>query len=301
MQCPPFLRPGDRIGVTSTARKIRPEELQAALDALRSWGLEPVTSPQLYAVDHQFAGTDAQRRSDLQGFLDDPSIRAILCARGGYGTQRIVDALDLSTFTEHPKWVMGFSDITSLLATFDRVGVASIHGPMGLSWDGKTSDADSREALRKLLFGEWPRYDWAPHPLNRSGTATARLVGGNLSIVHCNLATATQTDTRGTLLFLEDLDEYLYHLDRMLVHLKRAGQLRDLAGLVVGGMTDMNDNAQAFGRTAEEIIREAVEEYDYPVTFGFPAGHQPANYPLVIGAAATLEVEANRCTLSFVE
>ncbi len=297
---PPVLKPGDRIGILSTARKIRPDEIEAAVETFREWGFEVVLSPFLHAIDHQFAGTDAERASDLQSMLDDPSLKAILCARGGYGTQRIIDGISFEGFQEYPKWIMGFSDITSLLSACDRLGVASIHGPMGLSWDGKTSNEASRAALGRVLRGEQPTYEWETYPLNRPGTARSRVVGGNLSIVHCNLGTATETNTKGTLLFLEDLDEYLYHLDRMMLHLRRAGQLKDLAGLIIGGMTDMNDNATSFGRTAEEIILEAVRDYDYPVAFGFPAGHQPDNFPLIIGGEAQFEVGTELCSLKFV-
>lgn len=302
MVYPPYLKPGDRIGILSTARKIRAEEIEAAVQEIQNeWGLEVVLSPHLHAVDHQFAGTDAQRAADLQGMLDDPNLKAILCARGGYGTQRIIDDIRWEGFHRAPKWIFGFSDLTSLLAACHREGIASIHGPMGLSWDGKTSDPGSRAALWELLQGKMPGYQWDTHPLNRPGEALAPLSGGNLSIVHCNLGTATESISEGCILFLEDLDEYLYHIDRMMLHLQRAGKLARLSGLLVGGLTDMNDNAQAFGKTAEEIIAEAVAPYGFPVAFDFPAGHQAANYPLVVGGKARLVVGSDHCQLDFLE
>lgn len=292
MKIPPSLKSGDRIGVIAPARKISEAELKDAMEDLRSWGLIPVYGENLFAIHHQFGGTDEQRASDLQQMIDDPSIRCIFCARGGYGTLRIVDAVSFEGLAKAPKWLVGFSDITTLHNAAYNVGVASVHGPMALSWNGNTSDASSRENLRKVLFGERPVYRYQPRanvPM-RPGKGEGRLIGGNLSMLSQLIGTPTDFNTDGAILFLEDLDEYLYHIDRMVVHLKRAGKFDKLAGLVVGGMTDMKDNSTAFGRNAEQIIADAVAEFDYPVCFDFPVGHWPENQPLVHGAMATLKV-----------
>ncbi|MEM6273589.1 MAG: LD-carboxypeptidase [Bacteroidota bacterium] len=300
---PPPLKPGDKVGLLSTARKIAREELQPALDSLRAWGLEPVLGEHLFAVDHQYAGTDAQRTADLQTMLDRPDLAAILCARGGYGTLRIIDAVDLRGLRKHPKWIVGFSDVTTLIMAAYNRNLATIHGPMAISWNGKTGDAASREHLRQMLFGELSTYAAAPirQDLVRTGRGEGRLIGGNLSMLSQLLGTETDFSTKGCVLFLEDLDEYLYHIDRMVVHLRRAGKFAQLAGLIVGGFTDLHDNDTPFGMSYEEIIADAVREHDYPVCFDFPVGHAPRNYPLIHGAKVRLEVSHTRAELQFLE
>lgn len=301
MQAPAPLRPGDKAVILSPARLITPEELAPAISALGEWGLDVVLAPHVYAVDRQYAGTDAERLADLQAALDDPTVRLILCARGGYGTLRIIDDLDLKGIRKHPKWVVGFSDLTVLHIALANAGLVSIHGPMAGSWNGKTADPDSLDYLRRMLFGDLPGYQaMAAQPgLLRTGTATGPLIGGNLSILCQLIGTGTDFDTRGAILFLEDIDEYLYHLDRMLVHLHRSGRLAHLGGLVVGGFTDMKDNKTPYGKTAEEIIAEWVAPYNFPVAYGFPVGHQPRNYPLLHGGPARLNVAHSLTELHF--
>lgn len=289
--------------LVATARLIKPEEAAPAIEALRAWGLEVVLGPHLYATHHQYAGVDADRLSDLQLALDDPSIKLVLCARGGYGTLRIIDQVDLRGIQKHPKWVVGFSDLTALLVALGNAGIAGIHGPMAISWNGKTADATAIEYLRRLLFGEALHYT-APTTrpdLTRTGSAEGRLIGGNLSILSQLIGSPTDFDTTGCILFLEDLDEYLYHIDRMMVHLQRSGKLKKLAGLVVGGFTSMKDNDTPFGQTPEEIIYAAVPGHDFPVCFGFPVGHWPTNYPLLQGSRVRLNVSHTQSELHFLE
>ena len=301
MKIPPPLKQGDKIGVVAPSRMIRPEEMADALKDLRAWGFEPVLGKSLYAVDRQFAGTDAARAADFQAMLDDPGIRAVFCARGGYGALRIVDAIEFKALKRDPKWIIGFSDATTFTMAAYNAGVASIHGPMGISWNGATGDAQSRQYLGDVLLGKRPVFSAAPESpeLSRPGLAKGRIIGGNLSMLSQLIGTPTDFDTKGCILFLEDLDEYLYHIDRMIVHLKRSGKFDRLAGLVIGGFTDMHDNSAPFGKTAHEIIAEAAAGHDYPICFGFPVGHSPRNFPILHGAEASLRVSHNLIELEF--
>lgn len=292
MRFPAFLKSGDKVGVVSPARKILAEEMAPALASLQEWGLVPVLGTHLYSVAHQYAGSDAERTADLQRMIADPEIKAILFSRGGYGCLRIVDAIDFGMLAKHPKWLIGFSDLTAFSVAAWKAGVATIHGPMAISWNGKTADVAARSHLRALLMGDVPTYSYAPTAPERlrTGKATGRLIGGNLSILSQLIGTPDDFETKGCILFIEDIDEYLYHIDRMMVHLKRAGKLQHLAGLVVGGFSDLKDNEVPFGKTVEEIVLDAIGQVDYPVCFGFPSGHWPQNYPWVHGAKATLSV-----------
>ena len=294
---PPFLRPGQRVALVAPARKISAAEVEPAVATLRGWGLEVLLGESIGAAHHQFAGDDALRRRDFQRQLDDPAIRAILCARGGYGTARLVDELDFRHFAEHPKWIAGFSDITVLNSHLLRLGYQSIHGVMPVLY-GQAGGEAAVESLRRALFGEDLACQAPPYPLNRPGTATGELVGGNLSLLHTSTGTASQASFAGRILFLEDLDEYLYHLDRMLLHLHRSGQLARLAGLVVGHFSDIKDNAVPFGQSAYEIIDYYAQRYDFPVGYGFPVGHEANNQALVVGRPATFTVAAGGSSLS---
>jgi len=293
---PAYLNTGDKIGIVSTARKISEQEIEIAVNVLWKWGLKPVLGQHLFSEDHQYAGADADRTADLQQMLDDPEIKAILCARGGYGTGRIVDDLSFEKFAQSPKWLVGYSDITVLHSHMHRhLDMETIHGPMAINF------ADERDlgVLKDALFGEHLSYDFSGNQLNREGTAKGRLVGGNLSILYSQRSTPSDIETAGKILFIEDLDEYLYHVDRMMMNLKRSGYLSELSGLVVGGMTDMNDNKVPFGKTAQEIVKEAVSAYNYPVCFGFPAGHLDINNALIMGRTVELKVGKEQCTLDF--
>ncbi|MBL0137630.1 MAG: LD-carboxypeptidase [Bacteroidetes bacterium] len=290
---PPYLKPGDTVMIVSTARKVNKAEVKPAVDILESWGLQVKFGKNLYKFQNQFSGTDEERSADLQSALNNKNVQAILFARGGYGTVRIVDRIDFKRFLKNPKWLIGFSDITVLHSHLHKLGVETIHAPMSLNIPKLSPNCLS--VLKDTLFGQSLRYTSskqqpALEKLNRQGSAKGELVGGNLSILYSLSGTPSDIDTTGKILFLEDLDEYLYHIDRMMMNLKRGGKLSNLAGLIVGGMSDMRDNEIPFGKTAEEIIHEAVAEYTYPVLYGFPSGHIPNNYPLIFGREATLKV-----------
>lgn len=283
------LTTGDKIAIISTARKISMEEIKPAVEILESWGLVPVFGTNLFCEENQYSGSDEQRTADLQDAIDNNEIKAIICARGGYGTVRIIDNIDFSNFVNNPKWIIGYSDVTVLHSHIqNNFGIETIHGTMLLNFTKNTTEA--LVSLKKALFEGTFSYETPPHPLNRFGSAEGILVGGNLSLLYALNNTVSDIDTDGKILFIEDLDEYLYHIDRMIMTLKRSGKLANLAGLVIGGMTEMKDNAVPFGKTAEEIISEAVSEFKYPVCFGFPAGHIDDNRTLIMGARTKIDI-----------
>jgi muramoyltetrapeptide carboxypeptidase len=284
------LQKNDKIAIISTARKITYEEIKPALETLESWGLIPVLGDNLFCEENQYSGSDEQRAADLQTALDNKEIKAIICARGGYGTVRIIDKIDFSGFIQNPKWIIGYSDITVLHSHIqNNFGIETIHGSMLLNFTKNSEEA--LNSLRKAIFEGSFSHKTEKHELNRNGKAEGILVGGNLSLLYALNNTVSDIDTEGKILFIEDLDEYLYHIDRMILTLKRSGKLSNLAGLVVGGMTEMKDNNIPFGKQAEAIIAGAVAEYNYPVCFGFPAGHIDDNRALIFGQKVKLEVE----------
>jgi muramoyltetrapeptide carboxypeptidase len=300
MLIPPYLKKGDRIGIVSTARKITPQELQNAVDVISGWGLHVVAGENLFNSFNQFAGTDEQRWLDIQKMLDDDSIKAIFCARGGYGTVRVIDKINWDGFLKSPKWIAGFSDVTVLHAHLQQViGSASIHCAMPINFTPDASRMGAIESVQKALFGEKIAYEAPSHQLNRKGEARSMVIGGNLSILYSVTGTVSQPDTQGKILVLEDLDEYLYHIDRMMMNLKRTGMLNNLAGLIIGGMTEMKDNTVAFGFSAEEIIYDSVKEFNYPVCFGFPTGHIENNLALYFGKEAEMIVNERGTSLSY--
>jgi muramoyltetrapeptide carboxypeptidase len=291
---PQFLKQGDTIAIAATARKVSMEELQPAITVFESWGLTVKLADGLFEQAHQFAGNDHNRIKALQGLLDEPSVNAIICARGGYGTVRLIDHLDFTAFRLNPKWIIGYSDVTVLHShVYRHFEIPTLHATMPISMQAFNADAESIESLRKALFGEQPEYHFAAHPLNEPGNATGKLIGGNLSVLYALLGSESDIDTEGCILFLEDLDEYLYHIDRMMMNMKRTGKLNKLAGLIVGGMNDMRDNTIPFGKNAYEIIAEHIAEYSYPVVFGFPAGHEAKNMAMIFGQTATLQSGAS--------
>jgi muramoyltetrapeptide carboxypeptidase len=286
----PNLKPGDTIAFVSSARKISRDELLFAKTQIESWGLKVVFGKNLFQEENQFAGTETQRTQDLQDALDNENVKAILFVRGGYGSVQIVDSIDWTSFQKNPKWIIGFSDITVFHSHIQQnFGLPTLHAAMPITFANNTES--SLENLRKILFGEKISYQIDTHPLNRVGVMNAEIVGGNLSILYSLLGSKSQMNTDGKILFIEDLDEYLYHIDRMMQALKRAGMLKNLAGLIVGGMSEMNDNTIPFGKTAEEIIQDVVSEYNYPVAFGFPAGHVDDNNPIVFGKKTKFIIE----------
>jgi muramoyltetrapeptide carboxypeptidase len=292
MITPPFLKAGDKIAIVSPARNITFEEVYPAMKILQHWGLEVVLGTHVFSRNNQFAGTDEQRIHDLQHMLDDGTIRAILCSRGGYGTVRIVDRLDFSGFVRSPKWIIGYSDITVLHSHVQRhFGIETLHATMPVNMT-ENAPAESLESLRNVLFGTRISYTLPRMPLSRSGAGEGMLTGGNLSILYSLAGSVSDVDTKGKILFIEDVDEYLYHIDRMMMALKRAGKLQHLSGLIAGGMDRMNDNAVPFGKTPDEIIMDAVKEFAYPVCFGFPAGHGEKNLALILGRSVKFKVDS---------
>jgi len=296
MIIPQKLQIGDKIGIISTARKITIEELTPAIKILESWGLKAVLGDNLFEVDNQFSGTVKQRTADLQGMIDDKSIKAILCARGGYGTVQIVDNIDFSNLKNNSKWIIGYSDVTVLHSHLHNLGIASLHATMPINFEKNTKE--SLDSLKNSLFGNENSIECKAHPFNRFGKINAEIVGGNLSILYSLLGSDSDINTDGKILFIEDLDEYLYHIDRMLMNLKRNGKFTKLKGLIVGGMSGMNDNDIPFGKTAEEIISEQTKGYDFPICFGFPAGHLDDNRCIRLGVKSVLEIYENGVSLS---
>ena len=287
MKRPNYLRKGDKIAIAAPARRVAREELSGAIRLFESWGLEVVLPDHLFDTDNQFAGSDDTRAHLMQGLLDDPDIKAIICARGGYGTVRIIDKLDFDRFRRSPKWIVGYSDVTVLHSHIHQnLGMETLHGtmPINIPADASEKNYPATETLRKALWGDELCYTCAPHPMDRQGVAEGLLVGGNLSMLYSLCGSKSGIDTRGKILFIEDLDEYLYHIDRMMMNLKRNGMFDHLAGLVVGQLSDMHDNAVPFGKTAEEIVWSHVREYRFPVCFNFPAGHNGKdNHALILG------------------
>jgi muramoyltetrapeptide carboxypeptidase len=287
---PPYLVKGDKIGIVSPARSITFEEVHPSIRFFQKYDLEVVLGTHVFSKCHQFAGTDAQRCRDMQQMLDDDSIRAIVCSRGGYGTVRIIDNLDFTKFRENPKWIVGYSDITVLHAhVHQKLGIETLHATMPINIKSEKRD-ETLQSMMNALCGEPVSYSYPKPALSREGSAEGVLAGGNLSILHNLMGSVSELDTEGKILFLEEVDEYLYHIDRMMVNLNRAGKLANLKGLVVGGMSKMNDNAIPFGKSAGEIIAAAVKDYTYPVCFDFPAGHLEPNLALILGRNVRLNV-----------
>lgn len=301
MIIPPFLKKNDTIGIAAPGRKIKKEELEAAQKIIHSWGLNTITAKNIFSTQHSYlSGSDEERLEDFQMMIDDNSVKAIICARGGYGSTRILDALDFSGFKKNPKWIVGFSDITAIHLKLFTLGIQSIHSTMPVLFS-KEASKESVESLRKLLFGEQDVIQARPSSINRSGQCSGQTIGGNLSLVVDALATKSEPDTNGKILILEEIDEYSYRLDRMLMQLKRAGKLKDLAGLVVGHFTDVKDTEVSFGESFKEIILHAIKDYKYPVAFDFPIGHENPNLAWRHGAVATLSVNEGGATLSLNE
>jgi muramoyltetrapeptide carboxypeptidase len=294
---PNYLQKNDTVAIVSTARKISLDEIQPAIKLLKSWDLNVEIGNTLYLAENQFAGTDEERANDFQQMLDNPKIKAIWCARGGYGTVRIIDQLDFTEFKKNPKWIIGYSDVTVLHNQLHNLGFETIHGTMPLNISNNTKEAII--SLKKSLFGITNSYKIKSSKNNKLGESAGILCGGNLSMLYSLLGSPSSIKTDGKILFIEDLDEYLYHLDRMLINLKRNGYFKNIKGLLVGGMTKMHDNAIPFGKNAQEIILNIVSEYNFPVVFDFPAGHLDNNNSLIMGKEVSLKVSKKEVWLSF--
>ncbi|UII22764.1 S66 peptidase family protein [Fulvivirga ligni] len=278
----------------SPSRMITPDQVELSFEVLTEWGLNVVKSSSLFHQDGYFGGTDEERLTELQSFLDDPSIKAIFCARGGYGMTRIVDDLDFTKFMEHPKWIVGFSDITALHLALDKVGFESIHGlmPVQFSYSGVE---ESLASLRALLFEERTEYLISPNDHNIEGEVSAKIIGGNLSLLAESLGTNTEINTDGKILFIEEIDEYLYKVDRMLMQLKRSGKFNNLAGVMLGDFSDMKDTQIPFGKNFYELVLRYFNHV--PVCFQFPAGHEPHHLALPIGRVVHLNVNTDSVKL----
>lgn len=299
---PDNIQPGDKIRIISPAGKVHADHILPTVHWLKQQGYRLEIGKHVFDSYHRFAGSDADRLHDLQEAIDDPQCKAILCARGGYGTIRIIDQVDFSGMLSAPKWLVGFSDITVLHSRLHNLNVASIHGAMPRSFlDDNGNPTDNLNSLLALLQGETIHYELDSHPLNKPGETRAPLVGGNLSILTSLMGTLYFPDTDGKILLIEDVDEHLYHLDRMMHQLKLGDKLERLAGLIVGDFSAMKDNAEPFGKTTQEIIAEAVEDYSFPVYFGFPAGHAPLNLALKLGTRYHLEIHQTGGTLHSLE
>tara|TARA_B100000035_G_scaffold314515_1_gene331043 strand:- start:980 stop:1978 length:999 start_codon:yes stop_codon:yes gene_type:complete len=299
---PEYLKKGDTVAIVAPSGVLKNYNgyILKAKELLKSWELEVVIGENVFNDNGHFAGTDNQRSADFQLALDDKAIKAIWCARGGYGAMRVIDNLNFEKYKENPKWIIGYSDITAIHNDLHNNKSESIHGIMCKSLE--KIDVDNNESislLKKTLFGEKLSYTIEGNNYNIEGNSNGQLIGGNLTLLHCLLGSESSIDTDGKILFIEDLGEYLYHVDRMLISLKRAGYFDNCKGLIVGDFTDMRKNTTPFGRNLKELILDIVREYDFPVSFGFPAGHGEKNYPMILGREINLEVSKQQSTINF--
>jgi muramoyltetrapeptide carboxypeptidase len=290
MVIPPFLKPGDKIGIVSTASKIEKQVIEQAINLLIALGYQVEIGEHTLSVFHQFSSTDTERADDLQSMLDNPEIRAIICSRGGYGTLRTLELIDFSKFILNPKWIIGFSDVTVLHSKMNILGFATLHGVMPRYFLLEGTSSPSFKTLLDAINGQPVKYVIPSDVNNRVGKASGELVGGNLSILYSLRGTPYDVDTAGKILFIEDLGEFLYHLDRMMMNLKTGGKLEHLSGMLVGNFSGMKDLDEPYGKSVEEIIFDAVREFNFPVAFQFPAGHSQDNFALKLGVETTLEV-----------
>lgn len=294
---PNYLKKGDTVAIVALASKLNIEEIRPAIDLMQNdWGLNVVVGESVSAAYFGFAGDDETRRKDFQQMIDNEEVKAIFSARGGYGSSRIIDSIDFTEFKKNPKWIIGFSDITAVHCHLQAMGYESLHAAMPKTM---MKDDFSRDSLRKLLFGEELSYNANLHELNRIGIGKGELIGGNLCLLTHLLGSGSEPDTKNKILFIEDISEYLYNIDRMMVQLKRAGKLKDLAGLIVGDFSDSKENDEPFGKTVYEIIAEHTAEYNYPISFGFPVGHESVNWAMPCGRMAELTVMDGEVKLRF--
>ena len=298
IKLPPYLKKGDTIGIVCPAGFMTVEKAATCIQTLEKWGYHVKLGKTLGSQYHYFSGTDEERAADLQSILDDRSVNAILCGRGGYGVSRIIDRIDFKGFKKNPKWLIGFSDITVLhAALYQQVKFASIHASMAGAFNDGGAENEFIQSLRKAIKGQLANYSCAPHAFNRLGKASGELIGGNLSLIVHMIGTKTAYQTKNKILFIEDVGEYIYHIDRMFLHLKRAGLLEGLAGLVIGGFTDMKDTTVEFGMTVYETLQEHLKNYHYPICYDFPVSHETPNYALKVGVKHELSVTKTKTVL----
>ncbi len=298
IKLPPYLKKGDWIGITCPAGYMERSKAQKCIDTLQKWGYQVLVGNTLNSKsENYFSATDKERIDELQAMLDAPEIKAILCGRGGYGISRIIDQIDFSKFKKNPKWIIGFSDITLLHCHLhSKYKISSIHAPMTAAF----SEGENKyiRSIKDVLSGKANRYSIKTNKYNRPGSATGQLVGGNLALITHAIGTSSELNTKNKILFIEDIGEHLYQIDRMLMQLKRSGSLKNLSGMIVGHFSDMKDTTRPFGKSIEEMITEHVSDYNYPVCFGFPVGHEKENLAMKISATYKLKVEKNKVILS---
>ena len=297
MITPEFLQKGDTIGILATARKADLASLQPAIKLLESWGLKVVIGKTIGKEENQLAGPDWLRATDFQEMLDNPKIKAIWAAKGGYGTVRIIDRIDFANFKKKPKWICGFSDMTVLHSHINNMGIETIHSFMALN--AGTANSEVLASFRKALFGEKLSYTIPSHEYNVKGAAKGEIVGGNLSVLYSIIGSKSEIDYKGKILFIEDLDEYLYHIDRMMMNLKRNGYFDGLKAVIVGGMSSMNDNEIPWGKDALQIIQDVLKDYKFPIIYNFPAGHIKDNRTLILGKVVSIDVDQNGSVVKF--
>lgn len=298
MKYPPYLKSGNTIGIVCPSGYMPLERLHKAVEILEQWGFQVKLGKTVGHQYHYFSGTDEERLQDLQKMMDDRSVHAILCGRGGYGLSRIIDGIDFSAFMQYPKWIIGFSDITILhVHLYTNYKISSIHGSMAGAFADYGIENESIQSLYNVLIGKKLNYTIAAHPLNRIGVAEGKLIGGNLSLLTNIIATPSDMDYSDCILYIEDVGEYIYHIDRMMVHLKRSGKLNCLKALIVGGFTDMKDTAIPFGSSVYEVIKDAVKDFNFPICFDFPVSHEECNVALKYGVNCKLNVNTEKIIL----
>ena len=298
IKIPPYLQKGDTIGIVCPSGYMPKEKAETCIAVLQQWGYRVKLGKTLGNQFHYFSGTDAERLQDLQGMLDDTEVKAVLCGRGGYGMSRIIDQLDFTQFKKNSKWLIGFSDITVLHAhVYQHLHIASLHAPMAAAFNDGEYEKEFVQSLRKALKGIVSNYSCDAHSLNRAGKAEGELVGGNLSLVAHLIGSISSFQTKGKILFLEDMGEYIYNIDRMMIQLQRNGLLDQLAGLIIGGFTEIKDTTTPFGTDVFSTIHSHIKNYAYPVCFDFPVSHEKNNYALKVGVRHQLTVSKRKIVL----
>ena len=297
---PPYLKKGDTIGITCPAGYMPREKAQTCIETIQQWGFEAMVGKTLGSKSkNYFSGNDETRLNELQAMLDDEGIKAILCGRGGYGISRIIDQIDFTRFKKNPKWIIGFSDITLLHAHINRnFKIATLHAPMAAAFNNEENKNEFIDSLHKALVGKKAKYACKADAFNKLGEAKGELIGGNLTLITHLIGTKSDINTKNKILFIEDIGELIYSTDRMLHQLKRSGKLTNLSGLIVGGFTDVKDTERPFGKKVKELIKDILQDCDYPVCFDFPVGHKKENYALKIGGDFQLKITNTKVLLS---
>ncbi len=299
IKAPPYLQKADTIGIICPGGAMPVEKVSECIRVLNEdWGFKTKVGKTVGNGFHYFSGTDKERLDDFQQMLDDDEVKAVLCARGGYGMGRIIDQINFKKFEKQPKWIIGYSDITILHShLYSNYYISSIHAPMAGAFNNDGFKNEFVLSLKNALEGKKIKYQCIPHEFNKKGEAIGELIGGNLTLLSHLVGTESDIKTRGRILFIEDIGEYLYNIDRMMYQLKRSGKLAKIAGLIVGGFTDIKDTQTPFGQTAYEIFRDILKEYDFPVCYGFPVSHEKENYALKIGVGYKLKITKSRVLL----